>query len=361
MLHSTVAFFGYWMCTRSLLTGDKCGFMFQSLFWVSIYPQSTPHPHPRAGQEDNKCKSSTAALPDCKNRWNFNVSDRRWGACMRGIKEIEERIRVWVYGEKRRHAVCLCVCVFWREILPMCVLCADIEEHDIFMWKKQRFVVLLFLCVCLFVFSTAVCSRKNSFCTPADHHKMYVSLNACVCSLLYVTSASRCDEKVWLAFDESLLFQLLLTSLFSPTLFVLTILFLFSPPSLIHPSISTPCSVSTLWIIQACRASVFLVVVTSAVTQTKPILASTHTYTLTHAAMPARRFTQTRNRKVSDSVRPLRLAKYEELSLQGFHTITVLHPVSAPLSRQWIITCLTYVSSTVTQSLILKKCVWGKT
>lgn len=64
---------------------------------------------PCAGQEDRKCKSSTAARPDCKNRWNFNVSDRRWGACMHRIKEMCGDILCGERRRRRRHAVCVCL------------------------------------------------------------------------------------------------------------------------------------------------------------------------------------------------------------------------------------------------------------
>ncbi len=116
--------------------------------------------------------------------------------------------------------------------------------------------------------------------------------------------------------------------------------FIFFLPSLIHPSVSNPPApiprwFFSLWIIQACRVCVFSVVVIATVTQTKPKLVRMHTYTLTHTCicihMPIHTTkTPDSNTKAAD-----------ELSLQGFHTITVLHPVSALLSQLWIIICLT--------------------
>lgn len=58
------------------------------------------------------------------------------------------------------------------------------------------------------------------------------------------------------------------------------------------------------------------------------------------ACTSTHRFAQTwLQQTVRDS--PPRCANYEGLSLQGFHTITELHPVTALLSQQWIIICLT--------------------
>lgn len=58
------------------------------------------------------------------------------------------------------------------------------------------------------------------------------------------------------------------------------------------------------------------------------------------ACTSTHRFAQTwLQQTVRDS--PPRCANYEGLSLQGFHTITELHPVAALLSQQWIIICLT--------------------
>ena len=234
-----------------------------------------------------KCKSSTAALPDCKNRWNFSVSDRRWGAGMHRIKEIGECIlHVGIQGKEEAFSVF----VRFRESCWWFVFCEDL---DTFLFKKQGSLVLLF---CLFDFSTAVCRCKGCIVQPSRPSqnvfcvcvcvRVRVCVRVCVraCSLWYVTTASMCVSWVWLAFDESLLFQLSLTSLFSPTLRVLTVRSLSSRRLLssIHLSPPTHCSISPLWIIQACRASVFLVVVTSAVTQTKPILASTHAHTHSH-------------------------------------------------------------------------------
>ena len=213
---------------------------------------------------------------------------------------------MWVYGEKRRHSVCLCVSE--RAVGDLCFV-------KIWIHFCLRSKDLWFYCFVCLILAQQSADAKAALCSPAGRHKMYsvcvcvrvcvhayvhvrvcarvcvcVCVCACVracvraCSLWYVTTASMCVSWVWLAFDESLLFQLSLTSLFSPTLRVLTVRSLSSRRLLssIHLSPPTHCSISPLWIIQACRASVFLVVVTSAVTQTKPILASTHAHTHSH-------------------------------------------------------------------------------
>ncbi len=55
---------------------------------------------------------------------------------------------VWVYGE-RGGMQCVCVCISERDIAGVCS-CADTEDWDIFVCKKQGFLVLLFYFVCLF-------------------------------------------------------------------------------------------------------------------------------------------------------------------------------------------------------------------
>lgn len=48
---------------------------------------------------------------------------------------------VWVDGGEEERK-CVCVCVVQREIL---LLCVDVEELDVFVSKKQGFVVFLAL------------------------------------------------------------------------------------------------------------------------------------------------------------------------------------------------------------------------
>lgn len=116
-------------------------------------------------------------------------------------------------------------CVCFRERY-VCVLCEDIEEQDTFVSEKQCFLGVFF---CVFVFSALVYRRKDLFYTPAGHNRIY----------MFFTQFLSC---VSLAFDESPLFQLCLTSLFCWSLFFLTVLSLsvLCLLSSIHPSPPPP-------------------------------------------------------------------------------------------------------------------------
>lgn len=138
-----------------------------------------------------------------------------------------------------------------------------------------------------------------------------------------------------------------------------------SPPSLIHPSISTPnppllhlhslnnSGLQSLCIFGCCHLC------RNTNTAHTSEHAHIYTYTWSRASTHAHtcRFTQTRlptaTKKVPDSVRPPRLANYEELSLQGFHCAPPFFCSAVPASKNNNMSLFS-VSSRVTQNMTLK-------
>lgn len=88
-------------------------------------------------QWERKCKSSTDALPDCTNRWNFNVGDRWWGTCKHRIRALHICVGVQAKQEVNR---VMCVCVSQWEILRLCAVGADVKEPDICWGRISLFV-----------------------------------------------------------------------------------------------------------------------------------------------------------------------------------------------------------------------------
>ena len=191
---------------------------------------------------------------------------------------------MWVYGEKRRHSVCLCVSE--RAVGDLCFV-------KIWIHFCLRSKDLWFYCFVCLILAQQSADAKAALCSPAGRHKMYsVCVCACVCVCVCVCACVRVPSDmspqpvcVYLGCGLLLMSPCFFNFLSPPcspqlcesSLYGVSLLAAFS-----HPSIYPPPPTAPSPIIQACRASVFLVVVTSAVTQTKPILASTHAHTHSH-------------------------------------------------------------------------------
>ncbi len=229
----------------------------------------------------------------------------------------------WYMGN-REGLQCVCVCVSGRSIADTCLVCRYWRAAYIY---EQEGEIFGFVCVCVRLF-LALQSEDAWIHSAPQQVKAELCFSHCVCGV--------CDLLLM-----SPHFFNFLSPLCSPCVCMASVSWIylfsaFSYPSIrLQPPAPIPCWFFSLWIIQACRVCVFSVVVIATVTQTKLKLVRMHTYTVTHTCicihMPIRTTkTPDSNTKAAD-----------ELSLQGFHTITVLHPVSALLSQLWIIICLT--------------------
>lgn len=197
----------------------------------------------------------------------------------------------------------------------------------------------------MYLFFSFLLSADVRMCPAPQQAIAHMFLCMYMCILLHVTSL--CMSGVCcLAFDESPLFLtfsrfLVLLDFVQPHC---TVFLFFSLASLIHPSPpSTPCcSTSTLnnsslqsWCIFGCC---HLCNNTNTAHTSEPARIITHTCSPASMCVhTTRRFTQTKlptAPKKYQTLRLLRLTIYKESSLQGFHTITVLHPIFAVLSQQ---------------------------